>query len=239
MASPSVEFARLHQVPITVGGFSGPLDLLLELVRARQLPVTSVSLCAVTEQFLAALQPIEEAQPELLADFLAVASRLTALKARALLPRPGGDGDGEEPLVMELRRYAVFRDAATWLREREAAGLRSFARPPLPRRRETVTTGRPEQLRRALDRLVRRSARPFRPFSLAPVISLSTMMQRIRARLRGRQTFRRLLGERPTRSEVVVGVLALLTLARRCVVEFEQVEPFGEIWVWSRDEHEG
>lgn len=225
---------RLRNVPVTVGEFSGPLDLLLQLVEARQLPITTVSLRAVTEQFLAALEPLEEAQPELLADFLVVASRLAALKARALLPRPESPEDVEDPLVRDLHRYQAFREVASWLRERDEAGLRSWSRPPQPRVRAAVPEGCPEQLLQALQRWARRQ-RPVATVRWRPVVSLTAMIERLRARLVGRCAFRTLLGERPTRSEVVVGVLALLTLVRRRLVELEQREPFGEIWVWPKE----
>ncbi len=226
--------ARLHNVPVTVGEFSGPLDLLLHLVEARQLPITAVSLCAVTEQFLAALEPLEEAQPEVLADFLVVASRLAALKARALLPRFDTPQDAADPLVRDLQRYQAFRDVASWLRAREEAGLRSWSRPPQPRPRAAVPEGHPEQLLQALQRWARRQ-RPVSTVRWRPVISLTAMIERIRMRLVGRCAFRTLLSERPKRSEVVVGILALLTLVRWRVVELEQREPFGEIWVWPKE----
>jgi segregation and condensation protein A len=50
---------QLRDVPVSAGPFSGPLDLLLQLVESRQLPITAVSLHAVTEQFLAALETVE------------------------------------------------------------------------------------------------------------------------------------------------------------------------------------
>ncbi len=220
---------------MTVGTFSGPLDLLLQLVQSRQLPITAISLRAVTEQFLAALGPIEEAQPELLADFLAVASRLTALKARALVPRPAAEeGDAAERLVHDLAVYRAFREAAEWLREREAAGYRSWTRAPQPRPEPRVVRGSPEQLTRALLRWARRCRPVPRLLRLRPAVPLPTMIERLRARLRGRQTFRALLGARPTASDVAVGLLALLTLVRRREVVVEQPQPFGDIWVERR-----
>ncbi len=227
---------RFRDVPVTVGTFSGPLDLLLHLVQSRQLPVTTVSLRAVTEQFLAALGPIEEAQPELLADFLAVASRLTALKARALLPRPAAEQqeEPEDRLVHDLAVYQAFREAAAWLQARETAGFRSWTRVPRLWPEPRVVRGSPEQLTRALLRWARRCRPVPRLLRLRPVVALPTMIERLRARLRGRQTFRVLLGARPTASEVAVGLLALLTLVRRREVVVEQPEPFGAIWVERR-----
>ncbi len=234
---PVVGSTHLRAIPVTVGDFSGPLDLLLQLVQAQELPITTLSLQAVTEQFLAALEPIEVAHPELLADFLVVASRLTALKARALLPRPESPSPyHEDPLVADLQRYRAFREAAAWLRARDDAGYRSWTRPPQPKPPARAVSGTSDQLLWALTRWARRCRPLPLPLRLRPVVALTTMIERFRSRLHGQRTFRQLLGECPTRSEVAVGVLALLTLARRREIEVEQAEQFGEIWVRPRSE---
>jgi segregation and condensation protein A len=228
---------RLRDVPVSAGPFSGPLDLLLQLVESRQLPITAVSLRAVTEQFLAALETVEAHRPELLADFLVVAGRLTVLKARALLPHHDVADEDAASLVQDLERYRAFRDAAAWLQAQAAAGLRCWTRPALPRAPRAAPSGDPAQLLRALARWARRQRPVALPLRWTPVVSLTAMIARIRERLAGRRTFRELLGARPTRPEVVAGLLALLVLARRRVVTLEQAEPFGEIWVQRTDEH--
>lgn len=228
---------QLRDVPVSAGPFSGPLDLLLQLVESRQLPITAVSLRAVTEQFLAALETVEAHRPELLADFLVVASRLTVLKARALLPHHDVADEDAASLVQDLERYRAFRDAAAWLQARAAAGLHCWTRPALPRAPRAAPSGDPDQLLRALARWARRQRPVALPLRWTPVVSLTAMIARIRERLAGRRTFRELLGARPTRPEVVAGLLALLVLARRRVVTLEQAEPFGEIWVQRTDEH--
>jgi segregation and condensation protein A len=228
---------QLRDVPVSAGPFSGPLDLLLQLVESRQLPITAVSLRAVTEQFLAALETVEAHRPELLADFLVVASRLTVLKARALLPHHDVADEDAASLVQDLERYRAFRDAAAWLQARAAAGLRCWTRPALPRAPRAAPSGDPDQLLRALARWARRQRPVALPLRWTPVVSLTAMIARIRERLAGHRTFRELLGARPTRPEVVAGLLALLVLARRRVVTLEQAEPFGEIWVQRTDEH--
>ncbi|MCS7051209.1 MAG: segregation/condensation protein A, partial [Thermomicrobium sp.] len=185
------EATRLRDVSVTVGEFSGPLDLLLQLVQARQLPITRLSLRAVTEQFLLVLNALEEdTQPELLADFLVVASRLTALKARALVPRPPVEDAPEEPLVQDLRRYRFVREAAEWLRAREAAGLRSWGRPPQPRPRAQIGREDPQRLLQAIQRWARRQRPLPRVLAWKPTISLAAMVERLRERLVGRQSFR-------------------------------------------------
>ena len=65
--------------------FSGPLQLLLELIEKEELPITEVSLAQVTDGFLSYLDQTKVPTEEL-ADFLVVATKLLYLKSRAILP---------------------------------------------------------------------------------------------------------------------------------------------------------
>src|SRR3989344_4165548 len=66
--------------------FEGPLDLLLQLIEEKKLPITKIAITEVTEQFLQHLKTLEKIRPEILADFLVVAAKLLVIKSRSLLP---------------------------------------------------------------------------------------------------------------------------------------------------------
>src|SRR5579875_2514394 len=132
--------ASEHASPYTVQlpGFNGPLDLLLHLIEKNQLEITTISLVAVTDQFIAYLRTWDEPPLPRLAEFVAMAARLLLIKSRSLLPRQAvREETDDEPDPLEdaenLRRhlieYKVARDIAAALREREQRGLVSFARP--------------------------------------------------------------------------------------------------------------
>ncbi|MGE5333410.1 MAG: segregation and condensation protein A, partial [Nitrososphaerota archaeon] len=119
-------------------GFDGPLDLLLHLIERNQLEITTISLVAVTDQFVAYLRQWDEPPLPRLAEFVAMAARLLLIKSRSLLPRQPRQetaGDANDPLddAEQLRRhlleYKLARDIAGMLRARELAGLQSFTRP--------------------------------------------------------------------------------------------------------------
>src|ERR1700692_260201 len=69
--------------------FEGPLDLLLHLIEKRQMEITTISLMAVTDQYLAYLQQWEGENLPLanMAAFVAIAARLLFIKSQSLLPR--------------------------------------------------------------------------------------------------------------------------------------------------------
>ena len=100
--------------------FSGPLDKLLELIEARKLEVTTVSLAEVTEDFLAFLkQEGGEIHPGILADFLVVAAKLVLIKSKMLLPdltlteEEEGDIKDLEARLLIYREFAARGGAAS------------------------------------------------------------------------------------------------------------------------------
>jgi len=108
--------------------YEGPLDVLLRLIERSQLAIEDVSLVAVTHQFLAFVERLEEASPEVVADFTAVGARLTMLKSRSLLPRPAAPEDEvvESDLADQLREYKQVKMLATYLQEAARAGTVSY-----------------------------------------------------------------------------------------------------------------
>jgi segregation and condensation protein A len=123
--------------------FSGPLDLLLHLIDRQELDITTLSLVAVTAQYLAQIEKMKEDRVAQLIDFLVVAARLVQIKSRALLPQnpvaleeEEFEEDPAEALLRQLRAYKQFKEAAQWLEEREKAGLRTYLRLAPPPRLE-------------------------------------------------------------------------------------------------------
>ena len=114
--------------------FSGPLDLLLHLIERREFDITTLSLVEVTEQYLAQVEKLKEDRIEQLIDFIVVGARLVQIKSRALLPQTPvlpADEEEEDPaeaLIRQLRQYKQFKEAASWLKAREEAGLRAYLR---------------------------------------------------------------------------------------------------------------
>lgn len=129
------------QLPI----FEGPLDLLLHLIEKRQMEITTVSLVAVTDQYLAYIRRWQEAEVGSLplanmAAFISIAARLLFIKSQSLLPRISKEEVDEQAknaaaMAEELRRhlleYKQAKEIARHLRQREEAGLQTYARSSL------------------------------------------------------------------------------------------------------------
>src|SRR3989338_5604231 len=101
---------------IATKNFSGPFELLLQLITDQKLAITDISLGQIADQFLTYCSQLEERRGEELADFLVVASELLYIKSRALLPLPP---ETEEPsqLKEQLALYQLFWERASWINE--------------------------------------------------------------------------------------------------------------------------
>ncbi len=133
--------AEAHYV-VHLPAFEGPLALLLYLIEKRQMEITTISLVAVTDQYLAYLQRWQESEignPPLanMAAFISIAARLLFIKSQSLLPRTSKEESNEETenaatIADELRRhlleYKLAKEIARLLRQREEAGLQTYAR---------------------------------------------------------------------------------------------------------------
>ena len=95
--------------------FSGPLDLLLYLIKKENLDILNIPIAKITEQYLEYIALLEGSQLELAADYLVMASWLMEIKSRMLLPRAEPLAEENDPrgeLVRRLQLYELYRKAA-------------------------------------------------------------------------------------------------------------------------------
>lgn len=120
--------------------FEGPLDLLLHLIEKRQMEITAISLLAVTDQYLDYLKRLETLPLANMAAFVAIAARLLFIKSQSLLPRQAQQETSQEmesaatmaeDLQRHLLEYKFAKEIAAVLRQREEAGLQTYARSAL------------------------------------------------------------------------------------------------------------
>lgn len=103
---------------IFLDAFSGPMDLLLYLIRKHQLNILELPILPVIEQYLDYVDMMHELQLELAADYLVMAAMLTEIKSRMLLPRQPDAEEEEDPraeLMRRLQEYEVARELAQQL----------------------------------------------------------------------------------------------------------------------------
>ena len=227
---------------VSVEGFDGPLDLLLELVEERKLDILTVRLGDLADEYLARVRAMPSLPADEVSAFLALASRLVLLKARSLLPSleplAEEETESEEELRLRLLEYAVVRERAGALGARLRAGERAFHREggtiELPPR-----GGEVDALASAWSRVLALAARQREEDIVAPAerYSVEQRTAEIEALVaaQGQVSFATLLAGAPTVEFAVVTFIALLDLYRRGVIDLSQDELFGDIRITGRE----
>ena len=224
---------------VQLDAFSGPLDLLLHLLREEQLEIAEIPIARIADQFL---QAIHELGLNQAADYLDMASRLVRLKAQMLLPRRSEEDGWEDPrseLVRRLLEYQQIREIAVWMGravERRAEQLARGYLPPPPELPPPPLTLDLLELLQAVDRVVAGIPSPVLHRVVARPLDVETATRRIEALLEARDEIGWLdaLGPRPTMVDVLSTLLALLELAKRGSVRLTQPAPFSPM-VIARD----
>jgi segregation and condensation protein A len=141
------------ELTLSLDGWEGPLDLLLNLARTQKVDLAQISILQLVEQYLTYLAEARALKLEIAADYLVMAAWLAYLKSCLLLPKdPEADPSPEEialRLQLRLQRLDAMREAGARLLGRDRIGRDVFVR------------GAPEGLR-----LVRKAAWQVRDFDL-------------------------------------------------------------------------
>ena len=118
---------------LDLDGFSGPLDLLLELARRQKVDLAKISILTLVEQYLGFIEHARSVRLELAADYLVMAAWLAFLKSRLLLPAPAASDepsatDMAEALANRLLRLEAIRAVSRLLQDRPQLGRDVFPR---------------------------------------------------------------------------------------------------------------
>src|ERR1700742_3262619 len=116
---------------VDVPAFSGPLDLLLTLIREEQVDVYDIPIARICEQFVARIRTLGLNEA---AEYLEMAARLVRIKAQMLLPRSEVESweDPRAELVRRLLEYQQMREVVDLLEKRGEERRNQFARAYLP-----------------------------------------------------------------------------------------------------------
>lgn len=237
--------------------FSGPFDLLLQLVTRQKVTIGSIAIAEVANQYLEEVERMRDLDLDVASDFVLVASTLLDIKAASLVPaeplRSSVDDyededddledldpdEAREVLIARLIAYKQFRGAAAALAARSEAESRMHPR----------TVGADPQflglMPDYLDGITLRSlavicadidskretfileSEHIAPRRLPVALTIASVDRLVRSRRR--ITFSDLVGEDSTPEVVVANFLAILELFKRGLVRVSQSEVFGEI----------
>jgi segregation and condensation protein A len=251
-----IPFARIHGEPLlqmphdlyippgalelVLESFEGPLDLLLYLIRKHNLDVLDIPMAELTRQYMSYIELLTQHRLELAAEYLLMAALLIEIKSGMLLPRipKATEDEGLDPraeLMRRLLEYEQMKKAAQKLNELPQAG-RDFAlcqvqlEPDVEARLPQISV---EELRQAWLGLLARAK-----------LNTSHKVRREQLSVRERMThvlrclqdgeyvaFDSLFDLENGAALLIVTFIAILELAKEYLVEIQQSEIFGNIYV--------
>jgi segregation and condensation protein A len=217
--------------------FSGPLELLLTLIREEQLDVYDIPIARVAEQFVQRIRTLALNEA---AEYLEMAARLLRIKAQMLLPRPDGEESPDDPraeLVRRLLEYQQVREVVELLDRRSEDRRSRFARaflPSAPAPPQAPLALSLAELLSAVDRVLRAVNRPILHDVVARPLDVVGAMSVIRAliRLRARVLWSDIIEVEAAPWQVLSALLGLLEMAKLGELRVQQPRPFADVEIF-------
>jgi segregation and condensation protein A len=229
-----------YQIKLEV--FEGPMDLLLHLIKKHELDIYSIPIALITQQYLEYIELMKNLDMEIAGDFLVMASTLTHIKSRMMLPpseNPDSDEEGPDPqaeLIRRLLEYKSYKEAALSLEDKEETWSQVYTRPAettpdVPAEDEPLLFDFHlfDLLAALKDVMVRV---PDEKFEItAETVSITEKISQLLSRLEAVDSllFADLFEGSTSKAQVIGTFLALLELVKTRVVKAFQVEQFGAI----------
>lgn len=235
--------------------FTGPLDLLLYLVRREELDIVNLPIARITQQFHEFLDVLQQLDLDLAGDFVVMASTLVEIKSRNVLPHqqeeaeeqpvvPSG-ADPRSDLIRQLLDYKQFKEAATSLEEQALQWQERYPRLS----DERPSTGKNPAADRikevelwdlvsALGRVLKRDDIEGNSTVRYDETPLQTYVDQIGAHIRktGGVPFSSLFDQETIRSKIIGMFLAVLELIRHHGFRCTQESDFADIQLLPPEE---
>lgn len=243
--------------------FEGPLDLLLHLIEKNKIDIYDIPIIEITKQYLDYISKMTCQDLDVVSSFLVMASTLLEIKSKMLLPLvkddQGNDIDPRAELVARLLEYKKYKDLGYTLSDfEEDAPSYMLKKPTIPKEvaqyipsidYDELLVGVDidklnqvflEILRRKEDSYdtlrggfgtIKREKLPLKDYIIS-------VMEEVK--VNKKFSFKKMLEERKTKSEVIVTFLAILELMKMGKILIKQESEFGDINIESiNDDNKG
>ena len=228
----------MEKVLYKLENFEGPLDLLLHLITKNKVSIYDIPIVEITDQYLEAIEGIEETQLENTSEFLVLAAQLLLIKSKMLLPKEEvleEEEDPREELARRLLEYQKYKEASQELRKTEFWSRYMFFKesekiefpvPPYDRHHET------DELINAFNSILQRQIRKEKPKKKAFLgivgrekVSVEDMTNKVYSMLKKKKnlSFKSIFRKGDSRPEMIATFLAVLEMIKsnKILVEFD------------------
>ncbi len=224
--------------------FSGPLDLLLYLIRKEEVDIYDIPIARITQQYLRYIELMQVLNLEIAGEFILMAATLIRIKARLLLPRDESDpeeNDPREELIMALVEYKKYKEASDILREKALIEERNYV-PELPLGKidakvELEPGTSLFDLLTAFKEVMEQRREEIVHEVNVEEIAIEDRIASIISYLQKREsaTFAELFRDIPRKIVAIVTFIAMLELVRTRRIRVMQAEPFARLRVYRGD----
>ncbi|MGD1969917.1 MAG: segregation/condensation protein A [Desulfobacterales bacterium] len=211
--------------------FEGPMDLLVHLIKKNELDIYDIPIALVTEQYLQYMEWMKAMNIDLAGDFIVLASTLTQIKSRMLLPASSDEeeDDPRQEIVRPLVEYLQMKSAAEQLSDRHLLGEETFVR--RTDRQEFIDGEEETYIKVGLFELIDAFQKilakipddlqmEFTPDKISVKEKITQVTDILEAK--GSVTFDQLFSEQPDKNEVIVTFLAILEMVKLALIRIAQ-----------------
>ncbi len=231
---------------IKIDKFEGPLDLLLHLIKEKNIDIYDISINDITKEYMDYLNKMEELNINIASNYLVMAAELMEIKSKSLLPHSEEDNSSEEEvsrenLINRLIEYKKYKEMMPLFRNMEQDRKNIYIKSPsnineyyeenVLKNREDVNL-LVEAFKKYLDRIEKE--KPVTTKIVTKEYSISDRKKSIKNILREKKqvTFKELFNEYNV-SFVVVTFLSVLEMVKDREVSIVQDRNFSDIVIKS------
>jgi segregation and condensation protein A len=222
--------------------FEGPMDLLIHLIKKAEVDIYDIPIARITDQYMEYLEWMKQMNIDFAGDFILMASTLTHIKSRMLLPVQVGEEEEEDPrleITRPLLEYLKIKSAAEQLAERDLLGDKTFTRKPDA---ETLESAKEDQVIRiglfelidAFQNILDKVSKDHRVDLSRERVSVQERITQLTDLLEKKEsmTFDEFFADSRERADIIVTFLAILEMAKLNLIRIAQHVPTGIIRVF-------
>ncbi len=246
----------MEDFKVTIENFEGPLDLMLHLIKEKELDLFDLDMNQLTDQYILYLNSMQEMHLEVTSTYLVELAGLIEYKSRKLLPKDDSEleddyeEDPKERLVRRLLEYQQFKEVSMVLNSLFEERQSMYAKPLsgivdtwIKEPEDVHVEGDPYDLLKAMKRCLMRMqlTKPLDVKYTRREISMEDRELQIRARLSSLPStfrFEHLLSDVTDQPMLIATFLAVLDLARLHMLVFT-IDENETIWFSRGTAHAG
>lgn len=237
----------MEEFKVTIENFDGPLDLMLHLIKEKELDLFDLDVNVLTDQYIAYLSAMQDMHLEVASEYLVELAELIEYKSKKLLPKDNSELESEyeedpkERLVRRLLEYQQYKEVSASLNALYEDRQKLISKPIssvvdewISETDNTHLDGNPYDLLKAMERCMRRLqlSKPIETKHIKREISMEKRELEVRAKLDKLPKtfhFKELLDDCQDKPMFIVTFLAVLDLARQHLLVFT-VDDEDNIW---------